>query len=88
LTDTLTDEAEFLQDMERRRTTYEAKIIEAAIGWVDNLTSMSHAHALQEAVIRLRTFDRDEIRKYIKKFDVPADDGFAIYLAELEEKLG
>ena len=86
--DTVKEQAEYMQDMERKRTLYEAKVMEAAIGWTDNITSLRHCQALQESVIRLRTFDRDELRKYVKKFDIAADDGIAIYLAELEEKLG
>lgn len=80
--------AEFLESMERERVFFEAKLTAAAIGWADNITSLRHCQALQEAVIKLRTFDRDYLRKYVKKFTPDADDGFVRYLNELEEKLG
>lgn len=78
----------FLSAMERGRESHRQAVISAALGWYDNMTSVRHASALQEAVLRIRYYDRDYLRKYVKKFDIPDTDTLHIYLLELEAKLG
>lgn len=78
----------FLEKMEKERHYYELGVVRAAVGWKNNLVSFAHNQKLQEAVLKLEHFDRDKLRKYVKKFDIPADDAMHKRLLELEELLG
>ena len=78
----------FLKAAARGREPYRLKVINAAVGWYDNMTSIGHASALREAVLGMRVYDLDYLRKYVKEFDIPESDTLRVYLLELEAKLG